>query len=159
MRQAPAESYTSVWNIPRLKATTLKGYRVTSVKIPSSDGIMSCSEKTALFGVHHLYYSHPQQLSFTGRTYLSSGRFSSYSVMDMNKLLHLESVASAMPRIMWWNSPGLFSLHFCILQTIKKLEVWCRRPGNEARLLRKQILGLSWLLMCMKFSRTKPPQS
>ena len=30
---------------------TLKGYRVTGVKIPSSDAIISWSEKTALFGV------------------------------------------------------------------------------------------------------------
>jgi len=44
---------------------TPKGYRVTSIKIPSSDAIISWSEKTALFGVTPLIFTAiPQQLSF-----------------------------------------------------------------------------------------------
>ena len=49
-KDGTAESYTK-----RMKhtqaATTPKGYRVTGVKIPSSDVIISWSEKMALFGV------------------------------------------------------------------------------------------------------------
>jgi len=40
MGQAPAESYTECMNVSRLKATTLKGYRVASVKILGSDTII-----------------------------------------------------------------------------------------------------------------------
>ena len=52
--QAPAESYTKHMNIPRIKVTTPKGYRVTGVKTSSSDAILSWSKKTALFGVSPL---------------------------------------------------------------------------------------------------------
>ena len=60
-------------------------------------------------------------------------RFSSFSVTmttSVNKLLRLESVTSAVPRITWWNSPGLLPpfLHTASDQNWK-----CRRPGNEAR--------------------------
>ena len=64
----------SVWNIPRLKATTQKSYQVTSIKIPSSDAIISWSERWHYL---ELYHSHPSavklrtQICFTGRTYLS----------------------------------------------------------------------------------------
>jgi len=44
--------------MPRLKATIPKGYRVTGMKIPSSDAIISWSEKMALFGVS-LFTSQP----------------------------------------------------------------------------------------------------
>ena len=117
MGQVPAESYTK-----RMKHTQAKSHdseRLQSDKreIPSSDTIIWWSEMTALFGVAPLkfYHSHPSavklrtRICFTGRTYLSSG-FSSFSVtvtMNVNKLLCLESMTSAVPQITWWNSPGL----------------------------------------------------
>jgi len=51
MGQAPAESYTKRMKHTQAKNHDSKGYRVTGVKIPSSDVIISWSEKTALFGV------------------------------------------------------------------------------------------------------------
>ena len=41
----------SILNISRLKAMTPEGCWLTSMKIPSSDAIISWSEKTALFGL------------------------------------------------------------------------------------------------------------
>ena len=78
----------------------LKGNRVTSVKITSSDSIISWSDKTALFRVV-LLVSQPVKLQtpiyFTGRTY-----WNFFVTMDtnVNKLLRLESMTSAMPQIM-----------------------------------------------------------
>jgi len=54
MGQAPAESYTKRMKHTQAKVTTLKGYRVTGVKIPSSDSIILWNEKMALFGVSPL---------------------------------------------------------------------------------------------------------
>jgi len=54
MGQAPAESYTKRMKHIQAKVTTLKGYRVTGVKIPSSDSIILWNEKMALFGVSPL---------------------------------------------------------------------------------------------------------
>jgi len=51
MGQVPAESYTKCMKHTQAEATTPKGYKVTGVKISSSDTIISWSEKIALFGV------------------------------------------------------------------------------------------------------------
>ena len=79
MGQVPAESCTE-WKIPRLKAITLKGCWVTSMKIPSSNAIISwCKKRQHYLEFHHLYHSHPSAVKlwtwilFTGRTYLSFG--------------------------------------------------------------------------------------
>ena len=69
--QAPAESYTECMNVSRLKAATLKGYRVQSSR-GAKDG-------TIYLGLHYLNYGHPSavklqtRICFTNRTYLSSG--------------------------------------------------------------------------------------
>ena len=59
MGQAPAESYTKRMKHTQAKSHDSEGYRVTDVKIPSSDAIISWSEKTALFGVAPLSISQP----------------------------------------------------------------------------------------------------
>ena len=107
MGQVPAERFTEHMKHTQAKSHDSKGYRVTSVKILSSDAIISWNEKTVYLELHCLYHSHPSaaklqtQIYFAGRTYLSSG-FSSFSVtvtMNVNKLLCLESMTSAVPQI------------------------------------------------------------
>ena len=51
MGQAPAESYIERMKHTKAKSHDSKSYRVTGVKVLSSDAIISWSEKTALFGV------------------------------------------------------------------------------------------------------------
>ena len=123
-----------------------KGCWVTTVKVPSSDAIILWSEKTAKFGV-----SIPQRLSLP--LLWSLFEFSSFSVVvnkNVNKLLRLESVTSPMLWITWWNTPGAFSLHFCILQAIKNWR--CRRPANKAN---NHIIGK---LQCWRPMKTTKSQ-
>jgi len=70
----------SVWNIPRLKATTLKGYTEWQVwKYPAAMQSSREVRKWHYLELHCLYHSHPSvvklqtRLCLTGRTYLSSG--------------------------------------------------------------------------------------
>ena len=69
----------SIWNVPRVEAMSPKGYWVTSVKIPSSDIIILWRKRRHYSELYCLYHSHPSvvklwtQISFTGKTYLSSG--------------------------------------------------------------------------------------
>jgi len=111
----------SIWNIPRLKAMIPKGCWVTSVKVQRSDTIISWCKKDGNIW-NFLYHSHPSavklqtQIHATSRT-LPGTCFGSLA-KNVNKLLCLESVTSAMPRTHVLGS-NTFSLHFCILQVIK----------------------------------------
>ena len=119
MGQAPAESYT-------------KSMKHTQAKSHDSERLQSDRRENTQQWHNHLMERKdgtiwsctayitaiPQRLSFEPGYILQAGltsplnlfQFSSFSVtvdVNVNKLLHLESVTSAVPRIMWWNSPGL----------------------------------------------------
>ena len=108
--QAPAKSYTKCMKHPQAITMTPKSCWVTR------------REKTALFGVAPLIISAiAQQLSFeiclqVGLILWNVFQFCIFSEAvdkNVNRLLHLESVMSAMPWITWCDSPGLlpFLLH------------------------------------------------
>ena len=108
--QAPAESYTEHMKHPQAITMTPKSCWVTR------------REKTALFGVAPLIISAiAQQLSFeiclqVGLILWNVFQFCIFREAvdkNVNRLLHLESVMSAMPWITWCDSPGLlpFLLH------------------------------------------------
>ena len=98
------------------------------------------------FELNCLYHSHPSAVKlrtwicFTGWTYLSSGTYVTVDT-NANKLLRLECVMSAVPRITWWNSPGLLSQFLHIASN----QIWRhKRPGNEANKNQK-LTNRSWV--------------
>ena len=98
------------------------------MKAQRSDTIISWCKKDGTFGISYIT-AIPQRLSFKPEYVLQVGLtsislwFSSFSVTvdkNVNKLLCLESVTSAVPLIYVLRFPGSnTSLRFCILQVIK----------------------------------------
>ena len=151
----------SIWNIPRLKARIPKGCWVTSVKVQRSDAIISWCKKDGTIW-NFLYHSHPSQYML--QVGLTSPWnlfwFSSFSVTvdkNVNKLLCLESVTSAVPRIYLLRFPGsnTFSLCFCILQVIKAGGI----EGLEMRLalLPHEVWLGAWRYIQYSLSLDHPP--
>jgi len=129
--QAPAESYTKCMKHIPAKATISisKSYTWKYPAVTQS----SCGAKgSTIWSCTAYITATPQQLSFEPGYVLQVGltllwnlfRFFSFFVTvdtNVNELLLLESVTSAVPRITWWNSLGLL-LPFLHTASDQKLE-------------------------------------
>jgi len=73
---------------------------------PVFDRLQYAKRRERAWGISSRDLRHNRQMS---SCLLSTAKWYTRPTVDIkvNKLLRLESVTSAVPRIMWWNSPGL----------------------------------------------------